>query len=93
MYSYTRTLCSSSQQYPINLTILGCLSCPRKTSSAYTIREAHTINQKYFHPTIYLEQDICGLIVVETTLRVRWIDIWQVNIPRHFKIETQVCNG
>ena len=31
--SYTSNLWSSSQQYPINLTRLGCLSCPRKFTS------------------------------------------------------------
>lgn len=33
IYSYTRSLCSSSQQYPINFTKCGCLNCPRNITS------------------------------------------------------------
>nr|AFK40319.1 unknown [Lotus japonicus] len=34
VYSYISTLCSSSQQYPINFTRFGCESCPKNMTSA-----------------------------------------------------------
>lgn len=33
IYSYTNSLCSSSQQYPISFTRCACLNCPRNITS------------------------------------------------------------
>ena len=59
IYSYTKTRCSSSQQYPINFTKWGCLSCPSSITSACT---NYFIYNYYFSTTKQIFTKIIAIL-------------------------------